>query len=74
MPTILDALDFSPPLGFSGRVSNLGLNLSGVALFSNITEWEVPLQVQHLRWLCINFGLFTKHQNRKTLVEVWPAG
>lgn len=65
---------FSSSLCFSGWVPNLGLRLSGVGLLANVTLREVPLQWQHVGWLCINIGLVTKHHDRKTLIEVRPAG
>lgn len=47
--------------------------MSGLGLLSNATKREVPLHLQHLGWLCRNFGLLTKHQARKTLTKVQPA-
>lgn len=61
-------------LCFSGRAPDLGFGLHGAGLLSNVTEREVPLPLQHLGWLCTNFGSATKRQDRKTLIEVWPVG
>lgn len=49
--------------------SNLRLSLSGIAPLSCYPHKGGSPPSQHLGCLCVNFGLLTEHQQRKTLLK-----